>query len=178
MSNNDETQSSLKQLHQGLGIPADYSTSCALPLCLEPAALVDTELDFYQRQQRLTPAAFSAWSEMRDAATSQGISLFLISAFRGYQYQHDLIAAKLEKGQTIEAILRVNAAPGHSEHHSGRAVDLGTLGCDALSEKFGETKAYQWLVKHSGNYGFSLTYPHDNPFGIEFEPWHWCYTQE
>ena len=178
MSNNDETQSSLKQLHQGLGIPADYATHCSLPLCLEPAALVDTELDFYQRQQRLTPAAFSAWSEMREAATSQEISLFLISAFRGYQHQHDIIATKLEKGQTIEAILRVNAAPGHSEHHSGRAVDLGTLGCDALSENFEKTKAYQWLVEHSDSYGFSLSYPRDNPFGIDFEPWHWCYTKD
>ena len=178
MSNNDETQSSLKQLHEGLGIPADYATSCALPLCLEPATLVDTELDFYQRQQRLTPAAFAAWSQMREAATNQGISLFLISAFRGYQYQHDLIAVKLEKGQAIEAILRVNAAPGYSEHHSGRAVDLGTLGCDALSENFENTVTYQWLVEHSSNYGFFLSYPRDNPFGIDFEPWHWCYTQE
>ena len=91
MSKSDETQSSLQQLHQALGIPSDYAASCALPLCLEPSALVDTELDFYQRQQKLTPTAFSAWSRMREAATSQGISLFLISAFRGYQYQHDLL---------------------------------------------------------------------------------------
>lgn len=178
MSINDQTHSSLKQLHHALGIPADYAESCKLPLCFEPAALVDTELDFYQRQQRLTPTAFSAWSIMRDAATEQGISLFLISAFRGYQYQHDLIAGKLAKGQLIEDILRVNAAPGHSEHHSGRAVDLGTMDCDALSEKFEKTKAYQWLVNNSAAYGFYLSYPRDNPFGIDFEPWHWCYSDE
>lgn len=178
MSKNVESQLSLKQLQQGLGIPANYAQSCALPLCHEPSELVDTELDFYQRQQKLTPAAFSAWSKMREEATSQGVSLFIISAFRGYQYQHDLIAAKLEKGQTIEAILRVNAAPGYSEHHSGRAVDLGTMGCDALSENFEKTIAYQWLVEYSKSYGFSLSYPRDNPFGIDFEPWHWCYTQE
>ena len=115
---------------------------------------------------------------MRDAATSQGISLFLISAFRGYQYQHDLIARKLEKGQAIEAILQVNAAPGYSEHHTGRAVDLGTMGCEAFSENFGKTLAYQWLIEHSTSYGFSLSYPRDNPFGIDFEPWHWCYGGE
>jgi len=176
--NNDETQSSLTQLHQALGIPTDYATSCALPICFVPTTLVDTELDFYQRQQRLTPAAFSAWSGMREAATGQGISLFLISAFRGYQYQHDLIAAKLEKGQAIEAILRVNAAPGYSEHHSGRAVDLGTMGCDALNENFEKTKAFQWLVENSDSYGFTLSYPRGNPFGLDFEPWHWCYSKE
>lgn len=178
MSNSDETQSSLEQLHQALGIPSDYATSCALPLCVEPTELVDTELDFYQRQQRLTPAAFSAWSEMRAAATRSGISLFLISAFRGYQYQHDLIASKLEKGRAIEEVLRVNAAPGYSEHHTGRAVDLGTMGCDALSEGFGKTPAYQWLAENAGSYGFSLSYPPDNPYGIDFEPWHWCYSDE
>lgn len=178
MSNSDETRSSLKQLHQALGIPADYATNCALPLCLEPVALVDTELDFYQRQQRLTPAAFAAWSTLREAATREEVSLFLISAFRGYQYQHDLIAAKLEKGQAIEEILRVNAAPGYSEHHSGRAVDLGTLGCNALSEEFEKTKAYQWLEVNAGSHGFYLSYPPGNPYGIIFEPWHWCYREE
>ncbi|PCI80764.1 MAG: hypothetical protein COB20_02585 [SAR86 cluster bacterium] len=178
MSNNDEMQSSLKQLHQALGIPANYVASCALPLCLEPVALVDTELDFYQRKQRLTPAAFSAWSTLREAATREEVSLFLISAFRDYQYQHDLIARKLEKGQAIEAVLRVNAAPGYSEHHSGRAVDVGTLGCDALSEDFGKTKAYQWLAENAVGYGFYLSYPPNNAYGLDFEPWHWCYREE
>ena len=137
--------------------------------------MVDTELDFYQRPQRLTPAAFAAWSSMREAATAQRVSLFLISAFRGYQYQHDLIATKLQKGLGIEEILRVNAAPGHSEHHTGRAVDLGTLGCDALCEEFENTKAFQWLETHAAGFGFSLSYPRDNPYGIDYEPWHWCF---
>ena len=178
MSKSDEMRIGLEQLHEALGIPADYAANCALPLCIEPDALVDTELDFYQRQQRLTPAAFLAWSEMRAAATREEVSLFLISAFRSYQYQYELIAGKIEKGQAIEAILRVNAAPGYSEHHSGRAVDLGTMDCDALSEKFSKTIAYQWLTENAAGYGFYLSYPPANPFGIDFEPWHWCYREE
>jgi zinc D-Ala-D-Ala carboxypeptidase len=175
MNKNDVAHSSLLDLQQALGIPGDYAQTCKLPLCLEPATLVDTELDFYQRPQQMTPAAFSAWTAMREEATEQGVSLFLISAFRSYQYQHDLIARKLANGQSIEAILRVNAAPGYSEHHSGCAVDVGTLGCDALSEEFEITEAYQWLVGNAIGYGFHLSYPRDNPFGIDFEPWHWCY---
>lgn len=178
MKDLQETESVLARLHDALGIPADYAANCSLPLCSEPAELVDTELDFYQRPQRLTPAAFSAWSAMRDAAANQGVTVFLISAFRGYQYQHDLIAAKLEKGQGIEEILKVNAAPGHSEHHTGRALDLGTLGCDALSEKFENTDAYQWLIENAASFGFHLSYPRGNPYGIDFEPWHWCYRVE
>lgn len=178
MSSNDDILPSLKRLHQTLGIPADYAETCRLPLCTEPTSLVDTELDFYERPQRLTPAAFSAWTSMRKQATEQNISLFLISAFRGYQYQHDLIAGKLEKGQQIESVLRVNAAPGYSEHHSGRAVDVGTMGCSALSEEFEKTSAYQWLEINANKYGFHLSYPRNNPYGIDFEPWHWCYLDE
>lgn len=178
MSESHEKQLSLKLLQQALGIPSDYAKTCRLPVCVEPPILVDTELDFYQRQQKLTPAAFAAWSVMRDSATRQGLSLFLISAFRGYQYQHDLIAAKMEKGQSLEAILQVNAAPGYSEHHSGRAVDLGTLGCDALSEEFENTEVYQWLVDNAASFGFHLSYPRGNAFGIDFEPWHWCYRDK
>lgn len=178
MSENKSTKQTLARMHESLGIPEDYATSCLLPLCEEPPELVDTELDFYRRPQRLTPEALSAWSRMREAAHREGISLFLISAFRGYQYQHDLIAGKLQEGRGIEEILRVNAAPGHSEHHSGRAVDLGTLGCDALSEDFENTQAYQWLNEKAAGFGFRLSYPRGNPFGIDFEPWHWCYQGE
>ncbi len=175
MNKPDELQTRLEVLHRALGIPSNYADSCKLPLCLEPGTLVDTEPDFYQRPQQLTPQAFAAWFGMRHAATQQGISLFLISAFRGVQYQHDLIARKLRNGRSIEQILRVNAAPGYSEHHTGRAVDVGTLGCDALSVEFEKTDTYQWLEANSETYGFSLSYPRGNPYGIDFEPWHWCY---
>lgn len=178
MSEEHKQPSSIQSLHQALGIPAEYSLDCKLPLCVEPTTLVDTELDFYQRPQRLVPEALKAWTAMREAATEHGVSLFLISAFRGYQYQHDLIAAKLKKGQQIDQILRVNAAPGYSEHHTGRAVDVGTLGCDALSEEFENTPAFQWLKRNSSSFGFRLSYPKGNEFGIDFEPWHWCYVEE
>ncbi len=178
MNKQDDFHSTLNRLHQALGIPPQYGDNCKLPLCREPETLVDTELDFYKRPQRLTPLAFAAWSRMREAAVEQGISLFLISAFRGLQYQYDLIAHKLQDGQSLEQILMVNAAPGYSEHHSGRAVDLGTLGCGALTEEFENTEAYQWLVLNAEAYDFHLSYPRENPYGIDFEPWHWCHLGE
>jgi len=161
--------------HLALGIPDDYLHHCALPLCHEPAALVPTELDYYQRPQQLTPAALSAWHAMKQAAASDDVEIFLISAFRSVQYQHDLIAAKLEKGKSLKQILAVNAAPGFSEHHTGRAVDLGTSGCAALVENFENTLAFQWLIKNAEHFGFHLSYPRGNVFGIDYEPWHWCF---
>lgn len=148
---------------------------CKLPLCREPDSLVDTELDFYQRPQQLIEPAFLAWTAMKTAATEQGLSLFIISAFRGLQYQHDLIAGKLAGGRSIEQILTVNAAPGYSEHHSGRALDVGTLGCDAVSVEFENTAVFQWLKEHAQGFGFAMTYPSNNIYGIDYEPWHWCF---
>lgn len=168
----------MQKMHEALGISVDYAKEHRLPLCREPENLVDTELDFYQRPQKLTHDAFKAWTSMKAAATEQGISLFLISAFRGLQYQHDLIKRKLEKGQKIEQILMVNAAPGFSEHHSGCAVDVGTLGCDALVADFENTDSFQWLESKASAFGFIMSYPRDNPVGIDYEPWHWCFHSE
>ena len=84
--------------HAQLGIPPDYEQSCGLTLCPEPEELVDTELDFYQRPQKLVAAALRSWALMRAAADDDGISLFLISAHRSVEYQHELIAVKLQKG--------------------------------------------------------------------------------
>lgn len=161
--------------HRQLGIPEDYAQCCKLPLFPEPEVLAAAGPDCFGRSQRLTPAASAAWKSMRAAASADGIELELVSAFRDLDYQHGLIARKLERGQCIGDILQVNAAPGYSEHHSGRAVDLSTPGCEVLHEDFAQTPAYRWLQQHAGRFGFHLSYPVNNPFGIAFEPWHWCY---
>lgn len=166
----------VRQAHQNLGIPVDYAETCQLPLCHEPALLVDTEPDHYQRPQKLTPEAFQAWAEMKAQATRDGISLFLISAFRSLEYQCGLIEKKLANGQVIDHILTVNAAPGYSEHHTGRAIDLGTEGCDSLQEEFENTEAFQWLNRYAKEFDFHLSYPKNNPHGITYEPWHWCFS--
>lgn len=167
----------VRALHRRLGIPPDYEQRCGLPLCEEPAALVATEPDYYDRPQRLTPAAFAAWTAMKREAAADGVTLFLISAFRDLDYQHDLIVRKLADGRSLAQILAVNAAPGFSEHHTGRAIDIGTPGVPALVEEFENTQAFQWLEGNAPTHGFALSYPRGNPWGIDFEPWHWCYTE-
>ena len=168
-------QNRLSVLHSALGIPDDYSNNCSLPLCKEPSELVDTEADFYGRPQRLTPDSFASWTAMKQAASEAGVTIFLISAYRDIQYQHDVIARKLEEGREITEILKANAAPGYSEHHTGRAVDIGTPGCDALIEGFENTKAFQWLKTNGNKYGFFMSFPRNNSQGINYEPWHWCF---
>ena len=165
----------IDQLHESLGIPASYRRQSPLPLQRVPKILVATEADCFGRPQQLTEAAFRAWRAMKQAASDDAVELFLVSAWRSPQYQHDLIARKLARGQNIEQILKINAAPGYSEHHTGRALDIGAPDCEALSEAFADTPAFRWLSRHARAHGFRMSYPRNNPFGIAYEPWHWCY---
>src|SRR5579875_1789940 len=108
-------------------------------------------------------------------ATRDGIDLQVVSAFRSIEYQLGILERKLARGQTIDEILRVSAAPGYSEHHSGRAVDLTTPGFAALEEDFERSPAFAWLMRNASPFGFALSYPRGNPHGIAYEPWHWCW---
>ncbi len=103
------------------------------------------------------------------------MELQVVSAFRSIEYQLGIIRRKLERGLAIDEILRVSAAPGYSEHHSGRALDITTPGFAALEEQFEDSAAFAWLSTNAQSYGFWLSYPRGNPHGIAYEPWHWCW---
>ncbi len=170
-----EQSQTLDEIFRSLGIPATYAVTCGMPLQQECAALVDTELDVFGRQPRLDARAFAAWTAMKSAAAREGIVLQLISAFRSITYQQELIQRKLARGDSIAAILAVNAAPGYSEHHTGRALDIGSPGFAHLEIEFERSPAFAWLTKHASEFGFTMSFPRDNAYGVQYEPWHWCY---
>ena len=128
------------------------------------------------REQRMDRQAAASWQAMHQAAATDGVVLGIVSAFRSFDYQRQIIARKLAAGQTIEQILSASALPGFSEHHSGRAIDIGTPGCAPLTEAFEQTAAYVWLSGHAGGFGFRMTYPRGNAYGVTFEPWHWFFN--
>jgi D-alanyl-D-alanine carboxypeptidase len=166
----------LSTLHARLGIPSNYANECRLPLQTECTDLVPTELDVFGRQPFLERHTYAAWQALRDAATHDGVALQLISAYRSVEYQAGLFERKLARGDDIAGILAVNAAPGYSEHHSGRALDIGTPGFAHLEEEFERSDAFAWLRTHAGEFGFRLSFPRENAFGVMYEPWHWCYA--
>ena len=155
------------------GIASDYGASRGLTRVREPQWLVSIGLDHAKREAWLVPAAARAFAQMRAAAQADGVALEIVSAFRSAHYQARIVAAKLERGQSLAQILKVNAAPGYSEHLSGRALDLGTPGCAPAQTQFEHTDAFAWLCAHAGKHGFRLSYPRGNPHGIDYEPWHW-----
>jgi len=164
----------LRELHHELGIPEDYGLDGSKPVFEEAVELVDVGPNLVGRMQRLTPRTAARWTEMVDAAAADGVVLLIVSGFRGIDYQARLIRKKINAGQIVSDILRVNAAPGFSEHHTGRAVDIATPGSRPLTEEFEGSEAFRWLTESAARYGFSMTYPRENVYGFIYEPWHWA----
>jgi D-alanyl-D-alanine carboxypeptidase len=158
-----------------LGVPRDYARVRALRFVREPRQLAFIGRDTQKRPQWLAPRAARAWLRMHDAAALAGVELQIVSAFRSAEYQLGILKRKLDRGLSIEEILKVSAAPGYSEHHSGRAVDVSTPGFAALEEEFEKSVAFAWLSTNAQSYGFRLSYPRGNAHGIAYEPWHWCW---
>ncbi len=163
----------VREMHAILGIPANYGCSHRLRLQPEPAELASIGLDVFGREQFMLPKAAEALRKMLAEAKDSGLEIQPVSAFRSVDYQQQLLQNKLAKGQRMTDILRVSAAPGYSEHHSGRAVDLTSPGFKPLEEEFADSPAHAWLNRHAGKFGFHLSYPRGNRHGVAYEPWHW-----
>ncbi len=165
----------LKTIADELGI--SESLLLAKNLCLYQEA-TEFEVVYTDNQGRsylLTPAAAAAWRALSTAAAVDDITLTLVSAFRSIDRQADIIRRKLAAAISIEDILTVLAPPGYSEHHTGRAVDISTPGTAPATLAFEQTAAFTWLNTHAQRFGFYLSFPQDNPYGYQYEPWHWCY---
>ena len=156
-----------------LGLDDGYGERIGLPLVPEPDWLAFAGFDRYRRPLWLHVDATRAWSHMREAALRDGVVLEAISGYRSHDYQLGIFERKLARGQTVRQILAVNAAPGYSEHHSGLALDIGTPDEAPAEESFEGTAAFAWLRQHASGFGFTMSYPRDNPHGIVYEPWHW-----
>lgn len=91
----------------------------------------------------------AAFRRMREAATRDRIGIRVVSGFRTMEHQQALYRA-YRRGQGNLA-----AVPGHSNHQSGRALDLNTSSAGVL----------RWLERNARRYGFRRTVP--------TEPWHW-----
>ena len=163
----------IKQYNKDLCDTSKYS----FPLFAEAKQLKKCKKDMFDRDVYLHPAAKKAWKKMKKAAKKAGIKLKIISAFRSYDYQRQLIQNKLDKGLRIEEILKVNTLPGYSEHHTGCAIDIGTNNAPILEEEFDQSEAFDWLQQNANKFGFYMTYPKNNNTSICYEPWHWCYRK-
>ncbi len=138
--------------------------------------LVDAEMNADTgKVYRLIAPAAQAWRAMQQQAAADGVGIYLVSAYRSLAYQAGLIRAKQQAGIPPQDFFTSLAPPGCSEHHTGRAVDINTPGCDEVTGVFGETGAFVWLQANAARFGFVMSFPLNNPWGFICEPWHWCW---
>jgi D-alanyl-D-alanine carboxypeptidase len=77
------------------------------------------------------------------------------------------------------------AMPGYSQHNNPKnnAIDLcsenGINGFSGnqTSADFENLPEFKWMLANACKYNFYLAYPKNNRFGIEYEPWHWCWEK-
>jgi D-alanyl-D-alanine carboxypeptidase len=169
----------LAKIHRELGIPATYAVERNLTPFAEADErdLVEVGIHDDGRPVRLIRPAAEAWHRMRQLAARSDIELVAISGFRSIARQTTILRGKLSAGQPLEDILRYVAAPGFSEHHTGRAIDIGSAEHAELDEEFAHTAAFRWLEQHAPPFGFRLSYPRGNPHGYGYEPWHWFWRE-
>jgi len=158
-----------------LGILEGHIQACRMPREEEAIFLVDGGVDIFDRAISMTPGTYSNWQKMKQQAAKASVELQIVSAYRSVDYQCDLFLKKLARGISLNDILKVNAIPGFSQHHSGRALDLSTPDFPHLETIFEQSDAFAWLQKHAPQHAFELSYPSNNDQGVDYEPWHWAY---
>jgi len=124
----------------------------------------------------LHPDALAAVVGLFDSGESAGFGPFHVaSGFRDRMMQA-MLYEQIADSSLVQP-------PGHSEHHTGLAVDIVPTAlvqeAGGLSEQLDGTSADErWLADNSWRYGLILRYPPGTQdiTGITFEPWHFRYV--
>ncbi|MBR3991144.1 MAG: M15 family metallopeptidase, partial [Clostridia bacterium] len=97
---------------------------------------------------------------------------YSVSDYRSYALQSWLYQTYVDRDGK-ELADTYSARPGHSEHQTGRAIDL-----NATLLSFADTPEGQWLAAHCWEYGFIIRYPagKESVTGFMYEPWHVRYV--
>lgn len=130
-------------------------------------------------EEHVSSVMAPALEQMVASAKQQGISLNLQSGYRSYQFQVTLYNDYVARDGKAKADT-YSARPGHSEHQTGLAADLGGTSDPAcnVAQCYGGTVEGKWLAANAYKFGFILRYPKadENITGYEYEPWHFRYV--
>ncbi len=123
---------------------------------------------------------------MKEMQAAGFYNMAVYSGFRSYSYQSVLFAQYtqnemannpyLTQEQAESIVLTYSTRPGTSEHQTGLAVDMDTMG--TFTTDFQYTAEYRWLEENAWKFGFILRFPKDKVgiTTIQFEPWHYRYV--
>jgi zinc D-Ala-D-Ala carboxypeptidase len=125
---------------------------------------------------------YEAYTDMNKKMGEEINKTILIeSAYRSPAYQLLVFLYYLKQHNWDFSVTASRVAlPGYSEHGypPKQALDFITtngIPNDKTLEKFSDTEEYKWLIENANDFGFYLSYPENNSYGIIFEPWHWSF---
>lgn len=129
--------------------------------------------------------------ELEKESIKDGLHLVVDSGYRSREYQIHVFRSVLEKYYTeylydglgnpylraYRKTCSLVAQPGHSEHQTGYAFDVGCYRNGIFFEDL-NPEELEWLRCNAYKYGFILRYPQgkENITGYEYEPWHYRYV--
>lgn len=119
-----------------------------------------------------------AYTDLIEAGSAEGLEFVMVSGFRSYDEQEILYNDYVAREGQEEAD-NYSARPGHSEHQSGLAFDIGSVeSANNFEVSFEDTPEYDWLKDAAHEYGFIIRYKEgkEDITGIQFEPWHLRYV--
>lgn len=150
----------------------------------------EVELVKVNNEQQIDVRIEEAWNNWYEAALSAGHRLFFASGYRGIERQrsnfNSSVQSYMNEGfseeEAIEKSKEYLTEPGHSEHHTGLALDIvdeeWIVAGNGLETEYEAQASQQWLVSTMADYGFILRYPQgkEEITGINYEPWHFRYV--
>lgn len=142
---------------------------------LTPAPVAHTAGDI-----RVAQSIASPLTQLFDAATSDGVSLMLSSAYRSPDDQEEIYTFYLRLyGQSY--VNSYVALPGASEHQTGLAVDIASYSNDCATSANNcslDYNAIGWLQKNAAQFGFIQRYTagKQSITGVAGEAWHYRYV--
>lgn len=115
----------------------------------------------------LADEALTKLKEMQAAAKQSGYTISITSGYRSYDSQNIIYNNYVQSYGKSYADAYA-ARPGHSEHQTGLAFDLGESSVNQES----------WLIKNCHKYGFILRYQKgkEDITGYNYESWHYRYV--
>ncbi len=125
----------------------------------------------YDSMYLLRSKAADAFEELVAAGKLENVNIRPYSAYRSYDKQTTIYNNYVTKDGKDEADT-YSARPGHSEHQTGLAVDVWSIGYNYIKDEDAK-----WLEENSYKYGFIVRYTEENQniTGYIAEPWHLRY---
>lgn len=150
----------------------------------------EVDLVEVDNEQKIDKRIVEAWTDWKKEAEKAGHQLFLASAYRDIKRQKNNFNAEVKQyrnegmseNEAIEKAKEYLTEPGHSEHHTGLALDIvddeWIVSGRRLEKAYEETASQKWMMETKADFGFILRYPEgkEDITKIEYEPWHFRYV--